>query len=75
MRVRRDKKLKEDMANGNMKIICGVDNPELYSFDERKREGDETLPRKYTVYSYNQESYNITLKFPKISIVFLGNKG
>ena len=75
MRVRRNKKLKQDVANGDMKIIWGADDPELYSFDERKKEGDETPPKKYTVYSYNQERYSITLRFPKMPIVFLGNKG
>ncbi len=75
MRVRRNKKMKEDPAHGNMKIIWGADDPELYSFEERKKEDDGVPPRKYTVFSYNRERYNITLRFPKMPIVFIGHKG
>ena len=74
IRVRRNKKIREDQAHGRLKIIWGADDETLYSFEERKREDDGVPPKKYTVFSYNKERYNIVLQFPKMPIVFLGNK-
>ena len=58
------------------KIIWGADDPNLYSFEMTKSDNEDTgIPsRKYTVYTYNKERYDLTLKFPKMPIVFLGNK-
>jgi hypothetical protein len=73
IKVRRNKRVREDQ-NVQMKIIWGADDERLYSFEERKREDDGVPPKKYTVYSYNKERYGITLRYPKMPIVFLGNK-
>jgi hypothetical protein len=73
IKVRRNKRVREDQ-NIKMKIVWGADDENLYSFLERKREDDGVPPKKYTVYSYNKERYGITLRYPKMPIVFLGNK-
>ena len=68
--------MKQDMQRDKQSIIWGADDPALYSFTERRRKGDdETKPLKeYTVVSYFKERYRINIKYPKMPIVFLGDK-
>ena len=68
--------LRGDQNKNNQKIIWAADDIALYSFFERKREGEDDgiPPKEYSVYSYFIERYGITLKYPKMPIVFLGNK-
>ena len=73
IRVRRNKKIKADEKHECMKIIWGADDETLYSFEE-KNPKDGVPPKNYTVFSYNKERYNIILKYPKMPIVFLGNR-
>ena len=70
-KVRRNKIMRQDQSCNYAKIIWGADDPEIYHFFLCKREDDGA--KQYTVYSYFKERYNITLKFPKMPIVFLGN--
>ena len=66
--------MKYDVNNANQKIIWGADDPALYSFPERKRIDDGVEPRVYTVFTYFKERYNVTLRYPKMPLIFLGNK-
>ncbi len=72
--VRRNKIIRADQNRDNLKIIWGADNTDLYSFEERKRVDDGVPPKVYSVFSYFRERYGYTLRFPKMPIVFLGNK-
>ena len=74
IRVRRNKFIKADQEHNSAMITWGADDPDLHSFPERKRVEDGVPPKIYTVASYFKEKYNITLKYPKMPIVFLGNK-
>ena len=66
--------MKHDVNNANQRIIWGADDPALYSFPERKRIDDGVEPRVYTVFSYYKERYNVALRYPKMPLIFLGNK-
>ena len=68
--------MKEDMQREKQSIIWGADDPALYSFTERRKKGDdESKPLKeYTIVSYFRERYRIEIKYPKMPIVFLGDK-
>ena len=66
--------MKYDVNNANQRIIWGADDPALYSFPERKRIDDGVEPRVYTVFTYYKERYNVTLRYPKMPLIFLGNK-
>lgn len=73
MRVRRNKIIRADPDRDNIKIIWGADDATLYSFEEKKK--DDAVPaRIFTVASYFFERYKKRLRFPKMPIIFLGNK-
>ncbi len=71
MRVRRNKLIRADPERDNVKIIWGADDRNLYSFEAKKK--DDTV-EIFAVASYFEERYKKRLRFPKMPIVFLGNK-
>ncbi len=74
-RVRRNKMMRPDMSRDNQCIIWGADNAEWCSFETREKGADESAPpKKHTVQSYFKEAYNITLQYPKMPLVFVGER-